>query len=206
MTRGMAGVLACGIAAVTGVAAAGEGDELLPAIEKRVAASADASVSGARREVAAMIEKTLSECAPAAGEGAAATEPALRRVGGYLGMFIRENPGGGILVERVQPGSGAEAAGFRPGDVVLGSRGRKVPNGDQFIQALWGGRVRSLDVRRAAEQIELPISTKELDAHPAVGEKAPEFELPASDGSSRLRLSALLAKGRPVVLVFGSYT
>ena len=37
------------------------------------------------------------------------------------------------------------------------------------------------------------------------GDAAPDFTLPASDGSSRVTLSSFQGK-RPVVLVFGSYT
>ena len=40
---------------------------------------------------------------------------------------------------------------------------------------------------------------------PAVGEPAPDFELPTPDGKSRIRRSAFHA-GRPLVLVFGSFT
>ena len=40
---------------------------------------------------------------------------------------------------------------------------------------------------------------------PAVGEEAPDFELPCEDGSGHARLSALWSE-KPVVLVFGSYT
>jgi cytochrome oxidase Cu insertion factor (SCO1/SenC/PrrC family) len=36
------------------------------------------------------------------------------------------------------------------------------------------------------------------------GDPAPDFTLPTQDGSSRVTLSSL--RGRPVVLVFGSYT
>ena len=38
-----------------------------------------------------------------------------------------------------------------------------------------------------------------------VGEAAPEFELPTLDKSARVRLSSL-AREKPVLLVFGSYT
>ena len=40
---------------------------------------------------------------------------------------------------------------------------------------------------------------------PAVGDRAPDFELPLEDGSGVVRLSTL-ASEKPVVLVFGSYT
>jgi hypothetical protein len=39
----------------------------------------------------------------------------------------------------------------------------------------------------------------------AVGDVAPDFELPTLDGATRVRLSSFRGK-RPVVLVFGSYT
>jgi hypothetical protein len=39
----------------------------------------------------------------------------------------------------------------------------------------------------------------------AVGDVAPDFELPTLDGAARVRLSSFRGT-RPVVLVFGSYT
>ena len=39
----------------------------------------------------------------------------------------------------------------------------------------------------------------------AVGDLAPDFELPEADGGGTVRLASLLATG-PVALVFGSYT
>jgi thiol-disulfide isomerase/thioredoxin len=39
----------------------------------------------------------------------------------------------------------------------------------------------------------------------AVGQEAPDFDLPTRDGSARVRLSSL-RQAKPVVLVFGSYT
>ncbi|HZM00511.1 MAG TPA: hypothetical protein VFD43_09695 [Planctomycetota bacterium] len=39
----------------------------------------------------------------------------------------------------------------------------------------------------------------------AVGDLAPDFDLPAADGSRRVRLSEFRDR-RPVVLIFGSYT
>ena len=38
------------------------------------------------------------------------------------------------------------------------------------------------------------------------GDAAPDFSLASPDGKTTLALSALLKKGKPVVLVFGSYT
>ena len=39
---------------------------------------------------------------------------------------------------------------------------------------------------------------------PKVGDLAPDFELPAARGDDRTRLSAL--RGKPVALIFGSFT
>ena len=39
-----------------------------------------------------------------------------------------------------------------------------------------------------------------------VGEAAPDFKLAKLDKSGQVQLSSLTAQGRPVVLVFGSYT
>ena len=39
---------------------------------------------------------------------------------------------------------------------------------------------------------------------PKVGDLAPDFELPAARGNGRARLSAL--RGKPVALIFGSFT
>jgi hypothetical protein len=39
-----------------------------------------------------------------------------------------------------------------------------------------------------------------------VGDQAPDFSLVKLDKSDSVRLSSLIAQGRPVVLIFGSYT
>ena len=54
----------------------------------------------------------------------------------------------------------------------------------------------------------LPMETMWVTARRgklAVGQEAPDFDLAMRDGSSRVRLSSLRG-GRPVVLIFGSYT
>jgi hypothetical protein len=55
----------------------------------------------------------------------------------------------------------------------------------------------------------LPFETLWLRARAgtlAVGDRAPDFSLTKLDKSGQVQLSALTALGRPVVLVFGSYT
>lgn len=39
-----------------------------------------------------------------------------------------------------------------------------------------------------------------------VGDPAPDFSLAKLDKSAQVQLSSLTAKGRPVILIFGSYT
>lgn len=45
-----------------------------------------------------------------------------------------------------------------------------------------------------------------MTAKIAEGDLAPDFELPRVDGGGTVRLSSLLDDGKPVALVFGSYT
>jgi hypothetical protein len=55
----------------------------------------------------------------------------------------------------------------------------------------------------------LPFETLWLQARAgtlAVGDRAPDFTLAMLDKSSTVQLSSLTAQGKPVVLVFGSYT
>lgn len=39
-----------------------------------------------------------------------------------------------------------------------------------------------------------------------VGDTAPDFDLPKLDKSAKVQLSSLIASGKPIVLIFGSYT
>ena len=55
----------------------------------------------------------------------------------------------------------------------------------------------------------LPFETLWLRARAGtlqVGDHAPEFSLAKLDKSEHIQLSSLTAQGRPVVLIFGSYT
>mgnify|MGYP001811777355 CR=1 FL=1 len=135
-------------------------------------------------------------------------EPASERarIGGYLGIFVRETSPGTIVVERVHEGSGAEAAGLRAGDVIEAVNGIELENADELIRRLWSPRKITLNVKRGEESLEIKTSSAELDDYSTIGDPAPRFELPKRDGSGTVSLDALLAKGKPVVLVFGSYT
>ena len=55
----------------------------------------------------------------------------------------------------------------------------------------------------------LPFETLWLHARAGdltVGDRAPDFTLTTLDKTATIRLSSLTAQGKPVVLVFGSYT
>jgi membrane-associated protease RseP (regulator of RpoE activity) len=130
------------------------------------------------------------------------------RNGGYIGMFFRESKPGVMTIERIHPGSGAEKAGLKAGDVVLSVDGRELANGDQLIRRLWSARPFTLWLMRERGKalVEVQTATKQLDAYSQVGAQAPRFRLPLRDGSGEVALDDLLAKGKPVVLVFGSFT
>ena len=142
-------------------------------------------------------------CALSASAG---PEPVRTRNGGYLGMFVREQPPGTITIERIHPGAGAEAAGLKPGDVVEAVNGIELDHGDELIRRMWSPRTFTLNVRRGEEQLEIKTSSAKLDDYSTAGEQAPRFALPLRDGSGQVALDDVLAKGRPVVLVFGSFT
>lgn len=137
----------------------------------------------------------------------AAEADALRksRNGGYLGLFLREADGA-VTVDHLHPGSMAARAGFEPGDVVRTVNGERVENGDAFVRWLWSGRQLTIGVVRDGASIEIRTSTRDLDALPQLDDRAPGFKLPAKDGHGTYSLDAVLSKGRPVVLVFGSFT
>ena len=79
---------------------------------------------------------------------------------GWLGVFLKSTAspdGGGVAVERVVPGSPAQAAGLRPGDLVRGVAGHEIRSALQFIQIVQntpvGTRVK-LDVVRQGRFLE----------------------------------------------------
>lgn len=132
--------------------------------------------------------------------------PAKARNGGYLGIFVRESKPGHIVIERLHKGGGGEKAGLKPGDVVLSIDGRPPANGDQLIGRMWSSRPYTLRLKRGDEEVEIRTSTAELDAFPKVGTQAPRFTLPLKEGTGKVALDDLLGQGKPVVLIFGSFT
>ncbi len=50
-----------------------------------------------------------------------------------------------------------------------------------------------------------PLWSLARAGHLATGDRAPDFDLPTTDGRERVRLSSFRGR-KPVVLIFGSYT
>lgn len=76
-------------------------------------------------------------------EAAASTRPSPQAREAHFGLVVRslsaserasQNLSAGVLVEDVQPGSAAERAGIRPGDVILKIDGRSVKNQGEFYK------------------------------------------------------------------------
>jgi membrane-associated protease RseP (regulator of RpoE activity) len=158
----------------------------------------------------------LLNCVLAAQESRPATQPAAgpRREGGFLGLYFTETPWLGrraLAVQSVHPGSDAERVGFLAGDRIVAVNGRRIDGGDEFIKTLWGAsqqRRRGRDaitVLRDGKELTIAAGLHELDAHPAVGDPAPDFTLKSADGKREWALKEHLGN-KPVVLVFGSFT
>ena len=101
--------------------------------------------------------------APAPGPGDAAAAPPARRVSfGTMPDFSFEGPG--VKVEAVVPGSPAEKAGVKPGDVVLALDGKPVASLRDFSEKLKGmspGQVVKATLRREGKELELPVTLVE---------------------------------------------
>lgn len=144
------------------------------------------------------------------------------RQGGFHGLDFTERAidgGNQVVLRAVQPGSDAERLGFRRGDRIVAVNGKPIDNGDTLIKSLYGTlrgwgpnpqpRVEDSDdvitVERDGERVAIEAGLADLDAHPAVGELAPDFTLQDATGTEKTQLSRLWTD-KPVVLVFGSYT
>ena len=77
-----------------------------------------------------------------------------------IGVDVKNAPGGGALVEKVEPGSGAAEAGIRQGDIVIEIEGKTI--GDQVdlakavMQQPVGSSLR-VKVKRGRSVVSLPV-------------------------------------------------
>jgi hypothetical protein len=158
---------------------------------------------------------------PAKSAAQAHDKPERARNGGYLGIFFEEVLLGrqtALHIRSVQKDSDAARLGFRADDQIVAVDGRQFRNGDEFIKALWYQSQRrgkrdpnpavkhSVTVLRGGKETVLDAGLADLDRSPAVGQPAPDFTLRGVDGKTVWNLKQKLAGGKPVVLVFGSYT
>jgi len=75
-----------------------------------------------------------------------------------LGVFCRDDPSGGAVIERVAEGSAAEKAGLAPGDVILQIGDLPVRNQIEFAKAMQAQRIGErvkLKVRRGSLVLEI---------------------------------------------------
>ncbi len=87
-----------------------------------------------------------------------ALEPSAARA---LGM-----PGGGVLVLHVEPGSPAERAGVRQGDVVIGLDGQPIAGIDDIHRVLTDDRIgRNLELELLRERSRLAVTVRPEDRH-----------------------------------------
>lgn len=80
---------------------------------------------------------------------------------GVAGQEVRDSRRGALLVVGVEPGSPAEAAGVRRGDLLLALGGRDVAGVDDLHRLLTGdsvGRPAALTVQRGRERVELTVT------------------------------------------------
>jgi S1-C subfamily serine protease len=69
-----------------------------------------------------------------------------------------------VIVSSIEPGSAAERAGVKAGDILLGLDGRTITGADDLIRLLTGetiGRAVVLDVLRGTERIVVPLTPAE---------------------------------------------
>ncbi|MCS6786397.1 MAG: DegQ family serine endoprotease [Thiobacillaceae bacterium] len=89
-------------------------------------------------------------------------QPLTQEIAEALGLAERR----GVLVNQVNPGSPAERAGIRPGDVLLSMDGVALDDGGQFRNraalARPGSQVR-LGIWREGRRMEIPVRVAELD-------------------------------------------
>jgi serine protease Do len=100
----------------------------------------------------------------------------------------------GALVSFIEPGSPAEEAGVKPGDVVLGVNGKPIDQSAELSNAiadLKPGSKATLNVWRGGKQSDLPVKVAELkdpDAVAAKGGKPGKSAHPPTEEDARLGL------------------
>lgn len=92
--------------------------------------------------------------------GRAAAQP-------ILGVAITDQPDGGVRVVAVRPGTPAEKAGLRPGDVIVSFDGQPVRDSAHLRQVLAAhapGDSVTVSVRRGEQQLDLQVDLSSMPA------------------------------------------
>jgi len=115
--------------------------------------------------------------APSATEAAAAalppitplTQPSATRT--FLGVSVSD-AGTGVTVQRVSPGSPAEAAKLQVGDVILSANGTTVETASdlqKIVEAAASGDVVTLSVQRGTDTLSVPVTLATASVPPNIG-------------------------------------
>jgi serine protease Do len=102
---------------------------------------------------------------PFAGLAPPRPAPSRPKGSGYLGVFVEEE-NEAVAVKDVRPGSPADEAGLRPGDVFLKAAGRTVKTRDELNAVIWArrpGQKLKLSLRRDGQDLDVEVV---LGKHP----------------------------------------
>jgi S1-C subfamily serine protease len=87
----------------------------------------------------------------------------------YVGIELRDSPGGGAQIGQVQPGTPATTAGLEPGDVVTAVNGKQIATTDQLIATLdtySPGTAITMTIKRAGQtkNVKVKLGTRPAQA------------------------------------------
>jgi predicted metalloprotease with PDZ domain len=80
----------------------------------------------------------------------------------WIGVTLRSDPGGGVFVESVVPGSPAANSGLLPGDRVIGVDGQAINSPTELREAIGAktvGQAIAVDAQRDGATVRFPITT-----------------------------------------------
>lgn len=93
---------------------------------------------------------------------------------GHLGVVLEEHSGGKLVVTGVEPGSPAEVAGLRAGDVLLkvgGATLKSLEAARELLQAQSPGEPKTLQVSRSGKKLALPVEFNLVSRPMALAER-----------------------------------
>lgn len=103
---------------------------------------------------------------------------------GYLGAVVRRDAQGRLAVESVQPGSPADAAGLKPGDVVTRVGDQAVKTADAFrewLQARSPGETVKLGLIRGDKTVEVTATLSATSRPMKIGPRPPDIGFTLAD-------------------------